>query len=182
LMENWTSRDQNRLMGLSREDTYKLLVSDYNLDWEWERFNKAVDEIAEVIYDKCELIDGFLDFIKSLQGKITVGLASSAKRKDIDIICNKFNLYPFFETIVSSNDVGGKSKPDPLIYLHSAKTLNANPEECIAIEDSRNGVLSAKAAGMTCIGFRNGINDGQDLSAADVIVKSFDEIDLTLFN
>jgi len=52
-------------------------------------------------------------------------------------------------------------------------------KECIFIEDSKNGVLSAKAAGMECIGFQN-INSGdQDLSKADFIVKSITEIKIT---
>jgi beta-phosphoglucomutase-like phosphatase (HAD superfamily) len=60
--------------------------------------------------------------------------------------------------------------------LLTARRLAAQPEQCIVIEDSMNGALSARRAGMFCLGIRNGFNDEQDLSAADMIINGFDEI------
>lgn len=54
--------------------------------------------------------------------------------------------------------------------------MGLKPEECLVIEDSRNGVLAAKAAGMKCVGFRNKNSGVQDLSEADLIVGSYKEL------
>jgi beta-phosphoglucomutase-like phosphatase (HAD superfamily) len=53
------------------------------------------------------------------------------------------------------------------------------PARCLAIEDSRVGVVAAKAAGMRCAAFRNGTNGGQDLSAADLEFADFRRLDLS---
>ena len=87
----------------------------------------------------------------------------------------RFNLRESFKVVVSADELAGEGKPSPAIYLHTANRLGVRPDRCIAIEDSYNGVLSAKRAEMFCIGFRNGFNDEQDLSNADVIIHHFAE-------
>ncbi|MGB4491550.1 MAG: HAD-IA family hydrolase, partial [Halanaerobiales bacterium] len=67
-------------------------------------------------------------------------------------------------------------KPHPEIFLTTAEKLGVNPEDCVVIEDSRNGVLAAKAAGMKCIGFKNANSGDQDLSEADLIVSSYKKL------
>ena len=66
----------------------------------------------------------------------------------------------------------------PLFIFSQPGNWVCNPEGCIVIEDSRNGVVSARSAGMFCIGLRNGFNEEQDLSSANLIVNSLKEIDL----
>lgn len=53
-------------------------------------------------------------------------------------------------------------KPAPDVYIETAKKLGISPKECIVVEDSKNGVIAAKAAGMKCIGFQN-INSGNQV-------------------
>jgi beta-phosphoglucomutase-like phosphatase (HAD superfamily) len=77
--------------------------------------------------------------------------------------------------LVSADDVGGIGKPDPAVYLHAAAELSQIPADCVAIEDSENGVLSAVRAGMHCVGFRNGMNDGHNLNQAHQIMRGFSE-------
>ena len=57
----------------------------------------------------------------------------------------------YFEAIVGGDQVQ-RGKPAPDIYLQAAKALGADPADCFAVEDSGNGVRSAHAAGMKCIG------------------------------
>lgn len=59
-------------------------------------------------------------------------------------------IYSYFAKIVSATEVE-KGKPAPDVYLYAAKELGAEPEECLAVEDSPNGVLSAAAAGMKVV-------------------------------
>lgn len=91
---------------------------------------------------------------------------------------SKFNLQHYFKYIVSGDEVKN-GKPAPDVYVETAKRLGISTTDCIVIEDSKNGVLAAKAAEMKCIGFQN-INSGnQDLSKADIIVNSINEINLS---
>ena len=72
------------------------------------------------------------------------------------------------------------SKPHPEIFLRSAALANCDPGECVVIEDSENGVTAARVAGMKSIGFLNPNSSVQDLSRADVVVKSFEELNAAL--
>jgi beta-phosphoglucomutase-like phosphatase (HAD superfamily) len=92
-------------------------------------------------------------------------------------VLQRFDLLESFKVVVSADELEGNGKPSPAIYLLTAKRLGVSPDRCIAIEDSKNGVLSAKNAGMFCIGFRNGFNDEQDLSRADMVIQRFVELD-----
>ncbi len=52
--------------------------------------------------------------------------------------------------------------------------------ESIAIEDSKNGIIAAKAAGIYCVAFKNGYNDNQDLALADLVINKFNELNVIL--
>ena len=92
------------------------------------------------------------------------------------MVMDKFSLWGAFDVVVSAEEVNGNGKPAPDIYLYTAQQLGVGPGDCVVIEDSKNGVLSARSAGMFCIGLRNGFNEEQDLSAADVVVEGFEEL------
>jgi HAD superfamily hydrolase (TIGR01509 family) len=71
---------------------------------------------------------------------------------------------------VLAGDMVGKKKPDPEIYNLALSKTGLQPEECLVIEDSRNGVLAAKAAGMYVVTTTNHYTEKEDLSDADIIV------------
>ena len=75
-----------------------------------------------------------------------------------------------------SADTLDKPKPAPDVFLYAAQELGLSPDECIIIEDSQNGVLAAKAAGIPCVGYINPDSGDQDLSAADILVEGFEEV------
>ncbi|GAA0076687.1 HAD family hydrolase [Clostridium sp. CTA-5] len=113
------------------------------------------------------------EFISDIKDKnIQVALASSSTRDLISLILNKLELRNLFDVIVSGEDVK-QSKPNPEIFLKAAKFLKVNPDECIVIEDSSNGVKAAKEAGMKCIGFLNPGSGKQCLEEADIIISEF---------
>jgi HAD superfamily hydrolase (TIGR01509 family) len=78
---------------------------------------------------------------------------------------------------VLAGDVVSKKKPDPAIYNLALERANVLPEECIVIEDSRNGVLAAKAAGMHVVATTNFYTEREDLSDADIIVTCLGDPD-----
>lgn len=112
----------------------------------------------------------FLEFLK--QNGHTIAIASSGLRKNIDLILQKLDIEKYFDLVVSGEQVV-RGKPDPDIFLKVADHYNIQPNECIVIEDSTNGVLAAKAANMFCIGYYNPTSGNQDLTKADIVIDNF---------
>ena len=71
---------------------------------------------------------------------------------------------------ILAGDVVSKKKPDPEIYNLAMSRLNLNPAECVVVEDSRNGFLAAKAAGIPCLVTTNGYTENEDFTGAVKIV------------
>src|SRR4030042_3344171 len=72
---------------------------------------------------------------------------------------------------ILAGDVVAKKKPDPEIYNLASEWLNLEPSECVVVEDSRNGLLAAKAAGMYCVVTTNGYTKDEDFTEADLVVS-----------
>ncbi len=103
-----------------------------------------------------------------------MAIASSGLMKNIDLIIEKLNVTNYFEYIVSG-EMPKNGKPAPDIFLLAARYFNIPPDNCLVIEDSRNGVLAAKSAGMTCFGYINKGSGNQDLSKADQIIDELND-------
>ena len=104
-----------------------------------------------------------------------LSLASSSGRKLIDIFTQQTNIAHYFEVIMSGDDVK-YSKPNPEIFLKVAQWYGLPATQFTVIEDSTNGVKAAKSAGMQCVGFQNPLSGGQDLSPADLLIHSMQEL------
>jgi len=104
-----------------------------------------------------------------------LSLASSSARKLIDIFTQQTNIAHYFEVIMSGDDVQ-YSKPNPEIFLKVAQWYGLPATQFTVIEDSTNGVKAAKSANMKCIGFDNPLSGGQDLSQADLLIHSMQEL------
>lgn len=89
-----------------------------------------------------------LDFLKSKNIKTAV--ATSTSKLTATKVLSLANVYDYFDELIFGDDVK-ISKPDPEIYLTASKRLNLPPKNCIALEDSFNGIKSAHSAGMTTI-------------------------------
>ena len=104
-----------------------------------------------------------------------LSLASSSGRKLIDIFTQQTNIAHYFEVIMSGDDVQ-YSKPNPEIFLKVAQRYGLSATQFTVIEDSTNGVKAAKSANMQCIGLQNPLSGGQDLSQADSVIHSMQEL------
>jgi len=93
----------------------------------------------------------------------------------MNTVLDSFGIRPYFSSILSGGELP-ESKPNPAIYLISAERLGIDPADCLVIEDTANGILAAKRAGMYCVAYRNPNSGKQDLSKADEIVDSLLEV------
>jgi HAD superfamily hydrolase (TIGR01509 family) len=154
-----------------KEDIPQLIETKRNL------FNEAFDS-KEDLY----LLEGVEDLIKELHTNgMQLVLASSSANVTIERIFKRFNLHQYFTHIVSGEDFP-KSKPHPAIFQHAAFLAQTPIENCIVIEDSTNGILAAKAAGIYCIGYDSVHSKLQDYSLADSVITDFKELNYTLIS
>ena len=174
----WTKNDQKKIMGMTMHAIYKHLVKNYNLPISEENYKQRINKAAIQIYEKeTSLLPNVKETLNFLsQHNIPMAIASSSKQEWINITLKRFELTKFFNPILSVQSLNLESKPSPQVYIKAANQLKLKPQECIVIEDAYAGALAAKSAGCFTIGFRNGFNEGQDLSKADIIAHNFIEI------
>ncbi|NLM98228.1 MAG: HAD family phosphatase [Halanaerobiaceae bacterium] len=154
---------------LKKQFNIKLSVEDL-INKKRKRFLENLDQVP--------LVDNVLDFMKTLRNiGCKLGLASSNNEKAVEAVRNKFGLSEYIDVFINGESVT-RGKPHPEIFLTTAKYLGLKPEECLVIEDTRNGVRAAKAAGMKCVGFKNKNSGEQDLSEADLIISSYKNLDI----
>lgn len=141
-------------------------------------FQRIYQESFKQSLNEENLIEGVKEFIIRLANtNVKLAVASSASRSKIELVLTRFGLLRCFSSIVSGYEVK-ESKPAPDVFIQSALNLNIEPSDCIVIEDSTNGIIGAKAAGMFCIGFRNPKSGNQDLTSADFVIESFSETEI----
>ena len=135
------------------------------------------DLFKELIATELQLRDGARELLIQLSDRgLPCALVTSGDRWYIDSVFERFDLTQFFAGMITVDDVSGhKPLPDP--YLAGAKLLGVPPKTCLAVEDATAGVASAKAAGMYCIAAPSEMTLDADLSAADMRVESFQELD-----
>lgn len=168
------------IVGRSLSDIYQYVASNFNISMDRTEFMGSYNEMAVKIYkESSNLLPGVLDFIKLLKKEnFTLGLASSSPMFWVNMAVTRFDLNKYFEKVMSADETACKGKPAPDIYIHALKQLKKEPSECLAIEDSKNGVISAQGAGMKCVGLKNGFNDDQDLSFSDILIHEFGELSI----
>lgn len=169
--------------GNSTKNTYEKLKSHFEIaesvpdlvEVKRNLFNDAFDSKE----DLC-LIDGVEDLIKELHHNgMQLVLASSSANVTIDRVFRRFGLHQYFTHLVSGEDFPN-SKPHPAIFEHAAKLSQTSVENCIVIEDSTNGIIAAKAAGIYCIGYESFNTKLQDYSKADKVIKDFSELNFEI--
>lgn len=131
----------------------------------------------EIYQDKVNPINGFLEFFESLkENGLLTGVATSAPRANLELIIGKLGIVEKMESTLACEDVK-KHKPDPEIYLKSAKNLEMFPECCVVFEDSFSGVTAAKNAGMKVVGVLSS-HTKKELPVCDLYIEDYRELDV----
>lgn len=103
-----------------------------------------------------------------------LAIVTGAGRYGVNSTLKGHNLEKYFDVVSTSEDVA-KSKPDPGVYLYALQQLGISSKEAIAIEDTENGIKSAKAAGLICCAVKNAYSASHDLSLADEVFENMRE-------
>ncbi len=179
-----TDEELHAYVGTTDRLMWSELKEKYNLQLSLDELLARQKQYKRQVFTGRELqpVKGINELLGDLKKKgIPTGLASSSARDFIELILQKLKIRAYFQAVVSGEEVEN-SKPAPDIFLQAAKLLNAAPANCVVLEDSEHGVKAAKAAGMKCIAYRNPSSGRQDLSAADKIVTTLENLNyLDLF-
>ncbi len=111
----------------------------------------------------------------------TLAVASSSPTSWVERHLTDRGLVDRFRFIATRDHVE-RAKPWPDVFLAAAEGIATDPGQCLVIEDSENGVLAAKAAGMTVVAVPNPVTTESDFSAADLVIDSLADLPYEQFN
>ncbi len=152
----FTKEDNARQKGVSRMDSLEIVLekdkkrySDKEKLVLADRKNNFYIELLQGLTDEA-VLPGVKDTLTMLRDKgLLIGIGSVSK--NTPLILEKTGLRPYIDQISCGLDIT-KSKPDPEVFLVAAKKLGLPPDQCLVVEDSKAGIIAAKAANMRSLG------------------------------
>lgn len=161
--------------GQSTKNICTRIIDHFNLNEDPVKLELSKRDHFNYLFDhdpSLKLLDGVFEIIEDYyHHDITMVLASSASRSTIDRVFNRFKLDRFFTAKHSGAELKS-SKPHPEIFINAAASSGYGIEQCMVIEDSTNGIIAAKKAGIYCAGYNSKHSKNQDYSLADLVVNN----------
>jgi HAD superfamily hydrolase (TIGR01509 family) len=142
-------------------------------DWNNRRYEHEL-----TLLEAEELRPGIADYLEYAQRHgLKRAIVSSASRQWIDMHLARLERAVGWDAIVTADHDPLRAKPEPTLYLEALEQVGAEPGEAIAFEDSPNGAIAAKAAGIFVVGIPNAVTRGYGLEGhADLVVDSLADL------
>jgi HAD superfamily hydrolase (TIGR01509 family) len=168
----WPPSATRDMMGMSSTEWSRYMHDVVGLPEPPDEINREV--VARMLERYAEgppWLPGAVEAVRRIAERWPLGLASSSNRELIDAVLEAGGLSGSFRATVSSEEVP-RGKPAPDVYLETARRLGVDPTRAAAVEDSHNGIRSAKAAGMRVVAIPNPHfpPDDEALAEADLLV------------
>ena len=119
-------------------------------------------------------VDRLLDDARALS--LSLAIVSSSTRSWVEGNLRRLSLLEGWAALICADGDTTRCKPSPALYLEALETLGVEPGEAVAVEDSPNGIAAARAAGIFCVAFPNDVTRGLDLTEADLLVESLEDV------
>lgn len=180
----WDKDDHKAVMGVSTHEWVSYMIKRLSLDMEEGEVEESIVKTMRKLYAKAiPFLPGAEALVAEAADRYPIGLASGSPQSLIDTITNAQTLRDKFKVILSG-DQFDKGKPSPDIYLAAAKALGIAPESCVCFEDSGNGILAGRNAGMKVIGVpdQRFLPSKEKLQQADIILESLTEFSFEVLN
>ena len=149
-------QDNNRLRGVSREESLSILLEKSPKTYS-EQEKLALAEKKNAAYrdyllqmTPADLPEGTLSTLRELRSRGLL-LAIGSSSKNTKLILSRLGLAGFFDAVADGTEIA-RSKPDPEVFLLAAKKLGVKPSEAIVVEDADAGIEAAKAGGFYAVG------------------------------
>jgi HAD superfamily hydrolase (TIGR01509 family) len=151
----WKESATRDMLGMSSGEWSRYVRDELGVDAETQEISDAVvDRLLAGYRERLPWIEGAVEAVERLAARWPLGLASSSNREVIELVMEQSPLGEHFRARVSSEEVG-RGKPAPDVFEEAARRLGQPPRRCAAVEDSHNGILAARAAGMTVLAVPN---------------------------
>jgi len=174
----YSDRATRDMMGMSAPEWSAYMSETLGVPGTPEEINDAVVERMLARYGEAPpFIPGAVDTVRRVGDAFPVAIASSSNPELIDVVLRSSGLDALINVAVSSQEVA-RGKPAPDVYLEAARRLEVDPAQCVAVEDSHNGIRSAHAAGMYVIAVPNPHfpPDAEALALADATIASIADL------
>ncbi|RIB35494.1 MAG: hypothetical protein BXU00_00040 [Candidatus Nanoclepta minutus] len=148
------------------------------LNISFEEFLKVRESILDSLISEIKFTPGAKEFLIYLKDKgFKIGIVTSSSRSFTEKVLDNLGLKGFFDVVITSDDVKNL-KPDPEPYILALNRLKLLPDECLAIEDSIYGIISAKNAGINVIAVLTGANTKKEIKNLGVykIMKNLKDL------
>lgn len=153
----------------------KALDKGFSLDDIETARNKRNSYYQNFLKTENILIDGVKETLKELSKDYKMGIVTTSRRVDFEIIHKNLEITDFMEFVLCEEDYN-YAKPHPEPYLKGLELFGAKKEETIVVEDSQRGLTSAFKAGIECVIVKNEFTITQDFSNASYFIKSLKEL------
>ena len=148
----WTEDDNRACMGRNSRDWARIMQERLRLDLTIPQIERVIMDalVEKYAHEPAPRVPGAVEAVARIAASFPSAIASSAHPAVIRAALRSVGLAECFRVIVSADDVPA-GKPAPDVYLEAARRLGVPPERCLVVEDSLNGVLAGRAAGMTVV-------------------------------
>ena len=174
----WHDRAQRDMMGMSSPEWSRYMHDVVGLTESAEEISaEVVHRLEEVYRERIPALPGARDAVERIAARWPLALASSSNRELIDLSLELLGVAKLFQATVSSEEVE-RGKPAPDVYLEAARRLGIEPARAAAVEDSHNGIRSARAAGMRVLAIPNWHfpPDADALAEANAVLESLADL------
>ena len=174
----WDDGATRDMMGMSSKEWSRYMHDRLGVPMGRDEINDdVVRRVAAAYEEHLPLLPHAVETVRELGERWRLGVASSSNRPIIELVLDRMSVRDRFAAVVSSEEVAN-GKPAPDVYLAVARDLDVEPVDCVAVEDSTNGITSAVAAGMHTIAVPNRQfrPDDEVLESAASVVPSLAEV------
>jgi HAD superfamily hydrolase (TIGR01509 family) len=178
----WTQDDQRSVMGVSTATWANYMIKRLGLELTPQAvIDQVVGKMLALYHEKIPYLPGAVEAVHLAAKYYPTALASGSERSLIEAVVQDSVLRDQFRVVVCTDNLP-RGKPAPDVYLETARRLSIRPEECVCVEDSANGILAGKAAGMKVIAVPDvRFNPNWELiQQAEVVLSSLEEFSLEL--
>jgi len=174
-----TPDERSKVFGKRTIDNYRNHIEARGLDLNpQELVDKKNELFKEVIKGRLKPLPGVLELLKNLEDAgVKTAVVSSSPLVRVEASLVEVGLFERFPVIISG-DCCREGKPNPEPFLLATQRFGVEPEDCLVVEDAEAGILAGKSAGMKCLAVRSPNTHGQDLSKADVIIDSLEDVSI----
>jgi HAD superfamily hydrolase (TIGR01509 family) len=172
-----TAEERGFVIGHSWNEIYKMIARNHALSVSMRELIDAAVHEKDALIAKTghRALPGAVALVRRLAQRSKLAVVSGASGKEVRDALEGIGVRDLFPVIVAAEDYAyGKPSPEP--YLKGLDEVGATPARTIVIEDATPGILSARAAGIKVIAVRAGNFVGYDLSPADVVVDTLDDV------